>query len=237
MLMGKARDVATLALADREVPLRVRRHPKARSIILRIDDRDGGVTLVLPRRTSLSEGLRFAAGKQAWIARRLAALPPRTAFADGVAVPLLGVPHLIRHRPEGRGGVRQEGGEIHVFGRAEFLPRRLTDWLKAEAKREIQPRAREKAARINRQVERITVRELRSRWGSCSGTGRLSFCWRLILAPEAVLDYVVAHEVAHLAEMNHGPPFRRLLGELAAGGVKEAERWLRRHGPGLQRYG
>lgn len=235
--MGNKRDVATLALADREVPLRVRRHPRARSIILRIDNHDGGVTLVLPRRVSLDEGLRFAAGKQAWIARRLAALPPRTAFADGATVPLLGVPHTIRHRPEGRGGVRREGGELHVFGRAEFLPRRLIDWLKAEARREIQPRAREKAARINCRVERVTVRELRSRWGSCSGSGCLSFCWRLILAPEAVLDYVVAHEVAHLAELNHGPRFRRLMGELAEGGVKDAERWLRRHGPGLQRYG
>ena len=96
--------------------------------------------------------------------------------------------------------------------------------------------ARTLAAQIGREVKRVSVRDTKSRWGSCSGDGNLSFCWRLIFVPEPILDHVVAHEVAHLVEMNHGPRFWRLVESLAPG-RSDARRWLRRHRDRLLSYG
>ena len=150
---------------------------------------------------------------------------------------MLGVPHLIRgDAGRLRGLPARVDGTITVPGAPDHLPRRLTDFLKAEAKREIGTRARAKAARLDRPVAAVTLRDTRSRWGSCSGAGRLAFSWRLIMAPEFVLDYVVAHEVAHLREMNHGPRFWKLCKELSRSN-NGARDWLEAHGTELYRYG
>jgi predicted metal-dependent hydrolase len=151
---------------------------------------------------------------------------------------VLGIPHLIRgDAGRLRGLPARFDGTITVPGAPDHLPRRLTDFLKAEAKREIGTRARAKAARLGRPVAAVTVRDTRSRWGSCSGAGRLAFSWRLIMAPEYVLDYVVAHEVAHLREMNHGPRFWKLCAQLTESDPKAARAWLKRHGGALHAYG
>jgi len=234
----------SIVLADRdgttfEVPVRI--SARSRRMTLRIDPAKGGPELVLPKGVALREAERFAAGNLGWLRAHLAKLPERVAFDDGREIPILGRPHLIRHRPDQRGGVwRVEdpdgSAELHVAGGADFLARRVTDHLKSEAKRIIAPRAREHADRLDRQVGRLTVRDTRSRWGSCSPRGDLSFSWRLILAPEPVLDYVVAHEAAHLVEMNHSPRFWRVVEGL----MPDFERhraWLKRHGSRLHRYG
>ncbi len=218
------------------MPVVAQVNPRARRITLRIDNADGGVRLTLPRGVSLAEGMLFAREKAAWLRDGLAALPPRVPFADGTLVPVLGTDHRIRHLPGGRGTVRRQDGEIRVTGQARLVARRVETWLRAEARRELGGRARLKAARIGRRVARVAVRETRSRWGSASDDGNLNFCWRLVLAPEAVLDYVVAHEVAHLEVMNHGPRFWRLVGRLTAD-VDGPRAWLLRHGARLYRYG
>src|SRR5690606_6087885 len=152
-------------------------------------------------------GLAFARERREWIRRQLDALPPRRPFVDGAEIPLLDVPHVLRHRPDARRGVWREGGALNVSGQAEHLSRRVHDWLREEARRLIAPRAQASAARLSRAAGRITIRDPRTRWASCSRDGAMSFSWRLALAPEWVLDYVVAHEAAHLVEMNHGPAF------------------------------
>ena len=220
----------------RAVPLRVRRNRRARRLILRIDADTDGVVVTLPPGAGAAEALALAADKAAWIARRLRALPSRVPFADGALVPLLGVEHRVRHVAGGGRPVRRQGRELVVTGAPEHLARRLGDWLRRQARRELAPRAEAMAARLGRRVLRIGVRETRSRWGSCSADGALSFCWRLVMAPEAVLDYVVAHEVAHLAERDHGPAFWSTVARLT-GGAEAARAWLRRHGPALHRYG
>jgi predicted metal-dependent hydrolase len=126
--------------------------------------------------------------------------------------------------------------EIRVRGDPIHLPRRVRDYLAAFARDELARRARPLAARIGHQITRVSVRDTRSRWGSCSAKGNLSFSWRLIFAPEEVVDYVVAHEVAHLAEMNHGPRFWRLVETLAPGNARQ-RRWLDRHRAELLSYG
>lgn len=226
----------TLDLDGRSLPVRIRRSGRAERLSLRLAVGGDGVVLVLPPGVAVADGLRFAQSRHDWLRRRLAALPPRVPFADGAVVPILGVGHRLRHSPEARRGVWIEGGELNVSGGAEHLPRRVADWLRAQALREAAARAHAAAGRLERQPRRITVRDTTSRWASCTVAGDLAFSWRLVMAPDHVFDYVVAHEVAHLAEMNHGPVFWRLVADLAAD-LAAARDWLRRHGSSLHRYG
>jgi len=225
-----------LRLDTRELPVDIAVHPRARRMTLRVDKGSGRLRLTLPPGVSREEGLRFVQRQEGWLRRRLAELPEAVPFADGAVLPILGVDHEVRHRPDARRGVWRADGVIHVSGQAEHLPRRLTDFLKREARGEIAPRAQALAERIGRPVGRVTLRDTASRWGSCSSRGDLSFSWRLILAPEPVLHYVVAHEVAHLRHMNHGPRFWALVDQLVDD-VDTPKHWLRRHGARLMRYG
>lgn len=223
-------------LDGRDVPLRIRRHPRARQMTLRVDPIRSGAVVTLPESTPVAEGMAMVHRKAGWLLGRLRALAPRRAFADGAIVPLRGEDHVIVHDPQGRGVVRQEAGRLVVHGRPEHLARRLTDWLKAEARREFAARAKPKAEALGCRLGRVTVRDTRSRWGSCSAGGSLSFCWRLILAPDFVIDYVVAHEVAHLKVHDHSPRFWHTVAELV-GDTAAARAWLNRHGDALHRLG
>jgi predicted metal-dependent hydrolase len=222
---------------DLDAPISIRVSQRARRIALRINAAERIVELVLPRGVPASHGLRFVRSKRRWITARLKALPPRVPFADGAIVPVLGVPHRIRREIGGSGpSVAIVDGEIRVRGDPSFVARRVRDCLIAIARTELSRRARPLAARIGRRVARISVRDTESRWGSCSERGNLSFSWRLIFAPEPVMDYVVAHEVAHLAEMNHGPRFWRLVESLSPDSAMPRA-WLKRHRSRLLSYG
>ncbi|MBC8337811.1 MAG: M48 family metallopeptidase [Rhodospirillales bacterium] len=235
---------ASVDLAGRRVAVRFLRNRRARRIILRLDtnndgNQDGaedGVVVTLPGRTGVEEGLALVRDKADWVLARLEGRPPRIPFVDGAVVPLGGVDHVIRHTGAGRGLVRLEGANILVAGGLEHTARRVRDWFRGEAKARIRGKVRDKAAVLDRTPGRITVRDTKSRWGSCSHDGNLSFCWRLVMAPESVLDYVVAHEVAHLAEHNHGPEFWRLVGTLTDD-MDWGRDWLRRNGERLHRIG
>ncbi len=219
-----------------DAPLALTVSPRAKRLSMRIDSGSGEVRVVVPRSVHETEVARFVARNADWVQSRLAALPPRRPFTHGALVPYLGVEHRVLHDPARRRPVERAHGTFLVGGQVDHLARRLTDYLKAAARREITARAHDKAAAIHRRISGITIRDTRSRWGSCSATGRLNFSWRLILAPESVLDYVVAHEVAHLHEMNHGPRFWSLVERLHPD-MDTARRWLRAHGAGLHRYG
>ncbi len=233
--MVKCADPTILRVAEREIPLLVSRNPRARRISISLDG-SGAVRLVLPKRTALRHGLDFAEDRADWILDHLDALPARVPFVAGAILPLFGVDHVIRHDPAARRGVWRADGVIRVSGQQGHLPRRVCDFLKVEARHEISRRALEKAEIIGRPVRRVSLRDTTSRWGSCSAEGNLSFTWRLILAPVAVLDYVVAHEVAHLKHMNHGARFWALVGRLTDDATR-SRRWLRERGNHLLRYG
>ena len=178
-------------------------------------------------------------GHADWVAQRLAALPAQVTLADGAEVPINGVPHRIRHHPDRnssprRGGAWLEAGELHVTGAIEFLPRRVTDFLRAEAGRRLTVLVRAKAGMAGVIPARITIKDTTSRWGSCATDGNLAFSWRLVMAPDFVQDYVAAHEVAHLHHMNHSPAFWSLVARLTAH-TSRAMIWLRREGPKLLR--
>ena len=227
-----------LKIDGRAVEVSLRLNPRARRVIVKVHPNTGEVTVTAPTRTGIAHALDFARAEKDWIARQLACVPPPVALAPGSAIPFRGISHRIRHSQTGTlpAWRDEDAGEICVRGRAEHAGRRLLDFLKAEARKTFEARALEFAARLGVKPARIAVRDTASRWGSCSAARSLSFSWRLILAPDFVLDYVVAHEVAHLREMNHGPRFwahvKSLVGDPAA-----PQRWLRANGRDLQRYG
>lgn len=225
-----------LVAVEDGLELAVRVNRRARRISLKVDAALDRPILVLPNAQALAEGVRFAESRATWLKGALAKVPPRVPFADGVVVPYLGEPHRIRHRSDRFGGVWCEGKEIQVAGRREHVARRVGDWLKSEARRLISAAAIATAERIERRPARVSVRDPKSRWGSCAADGRLSFSWRLVLAPPAVMDYVVAHEVAHLLEAHHGPAFWALVERLEPE-FATAKRWLKQHGASLHRYG
>lgn len=227
---------------DRSIYLvRVRRHRQARRYTLRIQSATREVVLTIPPRGTLKEAREFAQKHGAWIAARLDRLPKAAPFAHDVVVPLRGEPHRIAHRPGVRGTVWTEadaGGTklLCVAGQVPHIDRRIGDFLRREARRDLEAASLACAAALGVRIKRVAVRDQSSRWGSCSTTGVLSFSWRLILAPRAVLYYLAAHEVAHLVEMNHSPRFWKVVRQLCPE-HERARVWLDVHGADLHRYG
>jgi len=222
-------------------PVRVRRHRQARRYTLRVNAGSRDVVLTMPLRGAVREAKIFAQKHAAWIAARLKRLPEAAPFDHGATVPLRGDAHRIEHRPDRRGTVwtesDSEGGMLLcVAGQAPHVSRRVRDFLRREAKHALEHASRRAAEKLGVSVKRVSVRDQSSRWGSCSSTGRLSYSWRLILAPPFVLDYLAIHEVAHLIEMNHSPRFWRLVAEHCPEAAR-AKAWLEAHGSELHRYG
>lgn len=225
-----------LDLPHGPAPVQWRRSRRARRVSLRIDPRGGTVVVTLPPRAGRAAGMALLMDHADWVVDRLAALAAPLRLADGARIPIGGVPHRVRHCPDQRGGAWIAGQEIIVTGDAAFLPRRLTDFLRNEARRRLSARVAATAARAGLSPRRVTVKDTRSRWGSCTPDGVIMFCWRLLLAPEPVQDYVVAHEVAHLRHLDHGRQFWTLVDTLSPHRAA-AIAWLHAEGPKLLRIG
>lgn len=232
-----------IRVAGLDVPILLRRNARARRLILRVDGSRGGAVLTLPGHVGVADAEAFVQRHLGWLRRQLASLPERVPFADGATVPFRGRDHVLRFAGEGRRRgivwIDEREAEVPVLcvaGAPEHAPRRLQDWFKRQARSDLSAAVAGHAERLRLRPKRVSVRDQTSRWGSCSGSGTLSFSWRLVLAPPHVLDYVAAHEVAHLAEMNHGPRFWALVRETMPD-MDTARRWLKTHGPGLHRYG
>lgn len=218
------------------VPVSIHRNRQARRLILRMDPVSGGARLTLPTYVPLAEGLEFIEQQHNWLKRRLNKVLERVPFEDGAVIPMLGYDYTIRHMRGIRGAVWVDGDELCVAGLPEHVSRRVLDWLKKEAKTRLSDLALEKAEQLGVKVGRVTVRDTRSRWGSCAYDGSLNFSWRMLLTPPFVFDFIVAHEVAHIIERNHGREFHRLVDELTPS-AEQAEAWLSAHGADLHRYG
>ena len=225
-----------LKIDGRMLEVRVRLNPRARRMIVKVNPATGEISVTAPTRRGLSAALDFARGEREWIAGQLAKAPGPVALCVGAEIPLQGVMHEVRAAARGPAPVWADDGVIWVRGDGAYAPRRILDFLKREARKALEARVLDHAARLGVKPSRITVRDTLSRWGSCSSARALSFSWRLIMAPDFVLDYVVAHEVAHLREMNHSPRFWAHVKGLIAE-MKAAQTWLRTHGRDLQRYG
>ncbi len=219
----------------------VRRNRRARRYTLRIHPIRREAILSMPMRGNLADAKDFAERHGAWLAERLRKLPETVAFAADASVPMRGETVRIVHRPRARGTVWLECGDdganmLCVTGDAAHTARRVKDFFKREARRDLAVAVRHYADALGVKFKRISVRDQSSRWGSCNSDGVLSFSWRLILAPPFVLDYLAAHEVAHLVEMNHSARFWRVVARICPE-MDRAKAWLNAHGNDLHRYG
>jgi predicted metal-dependent hydrolase len=240
LLRGADPDHLDILHEGESLRILLRRRPTARRLTLRVSSATGEVVMTLPTRTSVGVARTFAVSHGGWIAARLARMPERVLFTAGAVLPIRGVPHRVLHRDRRSGLTRLETlveePVLSVACDAPHIARRITDFLQREARRDLTEAVGRYTGKLGQGPTRITLRDTRSRWGSCTVRGELNFSWRLILAPPMVLDYLVAHEMGHLREMNHSARFWTLVRSLCPH-VDEAERWLKRNGASLHRYG
>lgn len=223
-----------LAIDGQNVAVNVRLSPRARRIVMRVNPVSGEVTVTAPSRMGKAAALEFVRGETDWVCSQRASVPQQIKLAPGAVVPFLGVPHHIR-AARGSVPVWRVGTEIFVSGRAEHATRRLNDFFRRQAKKSFEESALVFGAALGVMPSRITVRDTSTRWGSCSSARSLSFSWRLVFAPDYVREYVVAHEAAHLKEMNHGPRFWAHV-EALTPHSRKARKWLRENGRTLLSY-
>ncbi|MFZ4601848.1 MAG: M48 family metallopeptidase [Caulobacterales bacterium] len=223
-------------LDGRRVAVRLVINPRARRISVRIDPTRREAVAVSPSKRQASKALAFAASRAGWIAQQLARLPVGLTFAPGAKIPLRGtLLELVQER--GRGPARIEGESLVVpTPEGADFQARVKRHLVQEARAALSAYVAVHAAKLGVAPSRITIKDTKSRWGSCSTTGALAFSWRIVLAPEPVIDYLAAHEVAHLREMNHGPRFWACV-KLCNPNHQAARDWLHRHGADLHRFG
>lgn len=237
--MSSAADPRTLHVEG--VDVRVKRSARTHRLILRFSHSRNEIVLTVPDGLDLKAADGFLARNAGWIRERVSSRPEQTGFSPGALIPLRGIPHRIEHRSLKPGvtvDVKDERGEpiIAVYGTASGVARRVRAFLVAEAQRDFRQAVGRHAAALGAKVRSIRIKDTTSRWGSCTSGGALSFSWRLIMAPAFVLDYLAAHEVAHLREMNHSHRFWKVARELCPR-LDEAESWLDRNGKTLHHYG
>lgn len=227
---------ATLRVDGIATPILVRRSARARRFTLRVDMATGDVAVTAPAGVRDGDVRRFLDAHGAWIRAKLESALTPIPFVDGLTIPMLGQRVPIRHDPDSRSGARLVDGVLRVGGATDHVNRRVRDLLVARARSELTARSQGYAGALGRTVKRVIIKDTRSRWGSCSAAGNINYSWRLVLAPDAVLDYVAAHECCHLVEMNHSDRFWALVQQLRPD-MEIQRRWLKRNGAQLHRYG
>lgn len=229
-------DGGTVQIGDLALPVEVRVNPRARRLILRLG-RERKVTVTCPSKRHVTQALRMVESQRHWLSDQLADTPTPIPLAVGQTLPVLGQDRKVVRAEKLTAAATLCPETITVGGRdAEATHRRLESMLRAEVRTAITREAIEFADQIGKSFTRITVREMTSRWGSCAYDGALSFNWRLVFAPRGILTYVVAHEIAHLEEMNHSPAFWQIVESLYPD-YREAARWLADEGSRLHAFG
>lgn len=219
--------------------LKVNISTRARRMALRLDPKTRQMLLVVPQRASLRAAFRFAEENQEWIREKLRALPRPVPFKDGSILPVFGKDRriVVLYNPALRfTDIQLRKDEIIVTTNKLDPSQRIRRFLMDEAKRRLEVMATEKAALIRRRVAEVQIKDTTSRWGSCAEDGRICFSWRLIFAPTKALDYVVAHEVAHLVHMDHSANFWSVCEDLSWA-YDEGKDWMEANGHELMRYG
>jgi len=238
MINDKGDKMTLRAKNGSQVNVRLEVNARARRLILRLDERNREAVAVAPSKKSLREAAQFAQERVDWIADRLTELPEETALTQGAMFPFKGISCEVSLEGPGR-RARFEAGppaKLYVPGDPETVSRRVVRFLKKEARTALEAASQRHCATLGTRFKAISVKDTRSRWGSCTQDGRLSYSWRLILAPPEVLDYVAAHECSHLIEMNHSPAFWAQVSKCCPD-WKRLRKWLRDNGRDLQMIG
>ncbi len=230
--MPDAPDTVTLT-GPPPVTVELRASARARRLWLRVSGLDGRATLSVPRGVARGQALQFLYAREDWLRAALARAPSHRSVAPGLDLPVDGHPRRVVAAPRGN-AVRLDGDTLHVPADRP-AGAQLAGFLKTRARDALVPMAWAHAARLDRPVAAVALRDTRSRWGSCSAQGRLMFSWRLAMAPPAVQDYVAAHEAAHLVHMDHSRAFWRCVAALMPDYATHRA-WLRAQGTGLHAY-
>ncbi len=226
-------------IGGRAAPLIARVNRRAKRLILKVDPTSGEIHVTAPSKRALPDAIAFARARSAWIATQLDDALLARPFEPGGYALLRGQRHLIVHAPETRRPVCADEAptpRLIVGGAPAHLNRRLVDWMKREARRDLSASVAKYCEELGVKRRSISIRDPRSRWGSCSSDGDMSFSWRLIMAPPEILDYVAAHECVHLIHMDHSPAFWRRVKSLGIN-ARGAEDWFDAHGAALFSYG
>ncbi len=212
--------------------------PKAKRLALRLDSHARRINLVVPKRASLKKAYEFAELNQSWIHDKINALPEPVPFIDGATIPLMGKLYrlTIEKTADKRTKVDILSDTIRIVTNIEDCGPRINRTLRKYAEENLRLLSIDKAKILDRELKSFCVRDMKSRWGSCSKDGRMTLSWRLVFAPMAAIDYVVSHEIAHLIHDNHGPKFWKLCEELSTDYTVGKE-WMRLNGVNLGRYG
>ncbi|MFC3050302.1 M48 family metallopeptidase [Kordiimonas pumila] len=222
----------TINLDGETVPVKIRRNVRAKKLILRVSQATGEIKLTLPPFTSIRAAERFISEHTAWLSTQWSAASPPPPLAHGDSLPFLGEAQTLLFTDRAPRTVKHLDETISVGGPADLAGKRLENWLKRQARDILMERATYHAATLGVSFRTISIGDMKSRWGSCSSSGMLRFNWRLVMAPFEVLDYVAAHEVAHLCEMNHSDKFWQHVATCMPD-HKIWRRWLKRDGNSL----
>jgi len=231
LLTGKTYDIAAAV----GFPLKVVKSARAKRLTLRIDQQERLPVLTLPNRCSAKRATEFVLSYKEWIEQALNKLPETRRFTDGIQISFFGRQLTICHAPDKRCGVYEQDGCLFVSGKKEFLHRRVKDYLKKQAQIKLWSLSKQQADKINCRLKDVTIKDTKSRWGSCSSLHNINYNWRISLAPKFVIDYLVAHEVSHLKHQNHSDEFWKCVSELYPQ-AEEGKSWLRQHGKDLYLY-
>lgn len=229
----KSAEVA-VSIDGEHLPVKLRRNAQARKMILRVDSTTGELKLTAPKHVPARELQKFLDENLDWIAEEKAKVADMPMLGPGDKFQLLGKDVIIEYTDTPPRKVALDDQFLTVGGPAEQAPARMERWLRAEAKKKLTDDATEYAAKLKTRFARVSIGDMKSRWGSCSSNGTLRFNWRLIMAPVAVRRYVTAHEVCHLLEMNHSPQFWGHVASLDAN-YKSNRKWLKDNGTALMR--
>ncbi|MCB1529802.1 MAG: M48 family metallopeptidase [Rhodospirillales bacterium] len=238
-ILAQERALRAYPFADISENLEVSISPRAKRMALRLNHRDRIVHLVVPKRASLRSAYDFAQDHQNWIQEKISKLPKIVPFQDGKTLPVFGRDRriiVLYNKALRKTDIQLKKNEIIVITNKKDPAGRIRRFLMEQARKKISLLAQEKADRLDKKIAHLSVRDTVSRWGSCSEDGRLSFSWRLIFAPPEAMDYVVAHEVAHLVYMDHSRNFWAVCEELCDD-YAQGKGWMHTNGHDLMRFG
>ena len=231
LLTGKTFDISEEIGMD----IKVVRSSSLRKLTLRIDSKERIPVLSVPKFCSQRRAVKFVNENIDWILQSLAKLPEIKKFADGEIISLFGHNVTISHRQNEKGGVWIEGDLLCVSGEAEFLHRRVRDYIRRRAGDEFYTRSKKLAEKIGCKLNGVVIKDTKSRWGSCSSLNNINYSWRIALAPDFVIDYLMAHEVSHLKHQDHSEDFWKCVASLCPEWSR-GNSWLRRNGKSLYAY-
>lgn len=231
LLTGKTYDIE----AELGFPIKIVKSTRAKRLTLRIDTQERLPILTIPSRCSARRAIDFVESHRDWIDEVLARIPEAKSFADGDKITFFGRELTICHAPAKRCGACEENGILYVSGRREFIHRRVKDYLKKQAQIRFYELSKQQADKLGCSLKDVTMKDTKSRWGSCSSLHNINYNWRISLAPDYVIAYMVAHEVSHLKHQDHSDKFWRCVSKLCPG-YATGQAWLKTSGKELYRY-